>query len=346
MNLFKERPFFSVVIPVYNGRKYIEECLWSLVNQCLPKDMMEVIICDDCSPEPCWDIIDEFKDDLNIITATTDYNFAPGNTREKAMEYVTGEWVTFIDQDDFFVDDTFWAIKEQIIQSNEKYCAASDFVEVNKKTNEIMREHDYTSSWNHGKFYNMDNLWKPYNIHFKKDMVSHEDVYISSQINMRLNKIGVSPLHLNTVCYIWIYEEESLSHHLGGGPQFLNVHFKDYIDATGNAWIDGYNSGIISKEQALDFALITFGFIYFYFQSILFYVPDYNKENIYYIRDYMKRIKEIFNISNEDIYMYFAINNAFKYMDVFDHAFPATGRFIPQMTLMEYIDYMNIGDQS
>ena len=69
------RPLFSIIISCYNSSKTIERLLESLCKQELTKDELEIIISDDCSTEPYDDIVNEYKDKLNIKKVKTEYNW-------------------------------------------------------------------------------------------------------------------------------------------------------------------------------------------------------------------------------------------------------------------------------
>ena len=116
----EHRPFFSIIIPCYNSREYIGELLASIEAQDMPDDI-EIILSDDNSPESYQDIVDPFRERLCIKQVKTDYNFAPGNTRERGVKEATGEWIAFADHDDLYIVDTFSQVKEAILKSGEKY---------------------------------------------------------------------------------------------------------------------------------------------------------------------------------------------------------------------------------
>lgn len=342
----KQRPFYSVVIPIYNAKKYINNCLTSIVNQNLPKDVIEVVICDDCSPEPCWDEIDKYKDKLNIKTCSTDYNFAPGNTREKAMELVTGEWVTFLDQDDAFIEASLGPTMDKIIEAKEKYYAIGDFIEVDEATRVSIRTYNRVTGWNHGKFYNLDNLWRRFNIHFKKDLFSHEDVYITTVISCCMRRLEAVPTYTDIMCYSWVQNMESLTHKkyvkLAGEHTFLEALFDDYIATTGMTYMDKYLEGFIDKKFAMDATIGCLGYCYAYIQGFIFQNPgSYIRENIDICRDYYIKIKEVFQMTNDDVYNYFAKDNANIFLQTQEAAAVGAGAYIPQMTIRDFLELLH-----
>lgn len=70
----------------------------------------------------------------------TEYNFAPGNTREAGVKLAEGEWLCFADHDDEFIPDTLKRIKATIEKYGEKYCAIANFLEVDPNTGRTLSE--------------------------------------------------------------------------------------------------------------------------------------------------------------------------------------------------------------
>ena len=89
----------SVIVPVYNVEEYLDKCLNSLVNQTL-KDI-EIIIVNDGSPDNSQLIIDEYTKKYKNIKSYKKGNSGLSDTRNVALAYARGEYVTFVDSDDY-----------------------------------------------------------------------------------------------------------------------------------------------------------------------------------------------------------------------------------------------------
>ena len=77
-------------------------------------------------------------------------------------------------------------------------------------------------NWCHGKFYNVDNFWKKYNFHFKKNLKSHEDIYISACTIYYLHLLTNDKyLALNFNTMLWRAWPESLSRRTYNQNNFL-----------------------------------------------------------------------------------------------------------------------------
>ena len=99
------KPKVSVIIPVYNVEAYIEKCLDSLLSQTL--DDIEIICVNDGSTDKsCSIILDYVKKDSRIILMSQE-NKGPGCARNAGLRVAKGEYVGFVDPDDFLDFDFF-----------------------------------------------------------------------------------------------------------------------------------------------------------------------------------------------------------------------------------------------
>lgn len=93
----------SVIIPIYNSEKYLEQCLESIINQTLMG--IEIICVDDCSTDSSLDIIKNFsKKDSRVKILSTNTNSGSGTARNKGMNHAKGEYISFVDSDDYLID--------------------------------------------------------------------------------------------------------------------------------------------------------------------------------------------------------------------------------------------------
>lgn len=89
----------SVIVPVYNVYDYLEKCLDSLVHQTL--DLIEIIIVNDGSVDNSDDIIQKYAKKYQNIKAYKKENSGLSDTRNYGLNYASGEYITFVDSDDF-----------------------------------------------------------------------------------------------------------------------------------------------------------------------------------------------------------------------------------------------------
>lgn len=94
----------SVIVPVYNPGSYFRHCIDSLLNQTL-KDI-EIIFVDDCSTDDSVRIIEEAAErDDRITLIKSNENTGSGIARNKGIEIAKGEYLCFVDSDDYIADD-------------------------------------------------------------------------------------------------------------------------------------------------------------------------------------------------------------------------------------------------
>lgn len=93
----------SVIIPVYNAGKYIEECLDSLLHQTYPD--FEIICVDDGSTDRSLEILRGYEKQDGRISVLTQKNQYAGVARNAGMERAKGKYLLFLDADDFFRED-------------------------------------------------------------------------------------------------------------------------------------------------------------------------------------------------------------------------------------------------
>src|SRR5699024_6933853 len=92
-------PKVSVIVPVYNVEKYIEKCIQTLVNQTLQD--LEIIIVNDGSTDNSEKIIKKYKKEYKNIIYVTKENGGLSSARNFGLLYATGEYVAFLDSDDY-----------------------------------------------------------------------------------------------------------------------------------------------------------------------------------------------------------------------------------------------------
>ncbi len=94
----------SIIIPVYNVEKYLPECLDSVINQTYKN--LEILLIDDGSPDNSGKICDEYAEKDARIKVIHKENGGVSSARNLGLDIATGEYITFIDSDDF-VDEHY-----------------------------------------------------------------------------------------------------------------------------------------------------------------------------------------------------------------------------------------------
>ena len=91
----------SIILPVFNGEKFIKKAIESVLNQSL--NDFELIIINDGSTDSTLDIINSFED--NRIRIINQNNEGPGKARNNGLKIALGDYIMFLDADDWFCED-------------------------------------------------------------------------------------------------------------------------------------------------------------------------------------------------------------------------------------------------
>lgn len=95
---------FSIIIPVYKVEKYLHECVDSVLNQTFTD--FEVILVDDGSPDSCPAICDGYAHADKRVIVVHQKNQGQSGARNTGLKHANGDYVCFIDSDDYLIDDS------------------------------------------------------------------------------------------------------------------------------------------------------------------------------------------------------------------------------------------------
>ena len=195
----------SIIIPVYNSEQFLEKCLNSIINQTF-KDI-EIICIDDGSTDKSLKILNNFADKDNRITIINQKNSGPSAARNKGLEIAKGEYVGFVDSDDW-IDLNFY---EKLYNNAKKYdadiavCGIKRLRSYKWKYHLKIEKEEFTTDtnkkfvlcdvpdkcyvWN--KIYKLQKLTEK-NINFEPDTY-YEDRYFTAQALVYLNGLVTVP---------------------------------------------------------------------------------------------------------------------------------------------------------
>lgn len=124
------KPKISIIVPIYNVEKYLIRCIESLLHQSLTE--IEIILVDDGSVDTCPQICDDYAKRDSRIKVIHKNNEGLGFARNSGMELVCGEYVAFVDSDDFVALEMYERLYS-VATSNQKldavYCGINYFSE-------------------------------------------------------------------------------------------------------------------------------------------------------------------------------------------------------------------------
>ena len=117
----------SIIIPMYKVEPYLRQCLDSVVNQTYRN--LEIILIDDGSPDRCGEICDEYAQEDSRIVVIHKQNGGLTNAWNDGMKIATGDWITFVDSDDWLELDYFEMMLHQVGNVIPDILQAGGFIE-------------------------------------------------------------------------------------------------------------------------------------------------------------------------------------------------------------------------
>lgn len=192
----------SIIVPVFNTEKYLTRCLESLINQTL-KDI-EIICINDGSSDNSCNILEEYRKIDNRITVINQINSGQSVARNKGLEVAKGEYVGFVDSDDW-VDLNFYEKLYNSAENNNADIAAAGIIKLNKfkRTNHLKISKEIVTddvnekfeicdipekSYVCNKIYKLEKF-KQYNLKFEEGII-YEDLIFTPKAIYYLGKLA------------------------------------------------------------------------------------------------------------------------------------------------------------
>lgn len=98
-----KKPIISIIVPIYNVEAYLPRCMESLLHQTM--DEIEIILVDDGSPDGCPKMCDEYAANDSRVKVIHKENGGLGFARNSGLEVACGEYIAFVDSDDYVTLD-------------------------------------------------------------------------------------------------------------------------------------------------------------------------------------------------------------------------------------------------
>ena len=209
----------SVIVPVYKSENYLCRCVDSILAQTYTN--LEIILVDDGSPDNCGKICDEYATNDSRIKVIHKENGGVSSARNAGLNSFTGEYLTFIDSDDYvektYVESLIGNMDDKtdivicmhrVVTHNQEI--KQEFLDCNEITSVIVDENfDFMA-----KTVNFGILCKLFKkdvirgLSFREDIYHGEDALFCAQAYVRTGEIKYIPDCL----YSYVFYEESLSH--------------------------------------------------------------------------------------------------------------------------------------
>lgn len=128
----------SIIIPVYNGARYIENCLNSVYNQGLNNDCFEILAVNDGSTDDSEEIIEAYAQKVDNINLINKKNGGVSSARNVGIDSAQGDFVLFLDADDELVDGSLPIVYDYLNENCEIDMLVTKQSRFNGKTERVV----------------------------------------------------------------------------------------------------------------------------------------------------------------------------------------------------------------
>jgi len=215
----------TVIVPIYNVEKYLSKCIDSILNQTYTN--LEIILVDDGSQDNCGKICDEYAKKDNRIKVIHKENGGVSQARNVGLDNANGEFIAFIDSDDYIEKEMLYILKNNIKNVDLSVCGSQKVID-NNIIEQFKIEKDVTTHKNkfmqsmfYGKKHKykyqgllVDKLYKNeiiknYNLRFDEEIKYNEDrLFVFEYTNNCDNGVCIS----NYMGYNYFQRENSAMH--------------------------------------------------------------------------------------------------------------------------------------
>ncbi len=277
-------PKISVIVPVYKVEKYLNRCVESILAQSFAD--FELFLVDDGSPDNCPKMCDEWAQKDNRIKVIHKANGGLSDARNAALDKATGDYISFVDSDDYITEDAFETLYYSIVK-NDADISVGNMMSVNEN-GEISDFYCPTST---ETILENDDLFKTMyqpcaqNRLYKANIFKtlrfpvgrfYEDVFTWHKVLSQTNKIVLT----GKTDYYYLVRTDSIMH------SKYDIRFTDIVDAIRERYI--WLEAIGQKDMANEARMFIYPRVAVAFANLDSKIPE-NK----------KRLKEIKKIYNE-----------------------------------------------
>ena len=110
------KPLISIIVPIYNVEAYLAKCINSIISQTYGN--LEIFLVDDGSPDRCGLICDEYAKQDARIKVIHKKNGGLSDARNVAIDVAKGEYITFVDSDDYVANDYVESLYKLIVEND------------------------------------------------------------------------------------------------------------------------------------------------------------------------------------------------------------------------------------
>lgn len=204
-------PKISIIVPVYNVEKYLPKCIESILNQSFKN--FELILINDGSTDKSGEICNKYSEIDKRIKVIHNKNIGLAGTRNVGLKISKGEYIGFIDSDDYISEDMFKLLYNSCIEENsdistigicevdENYAKINEFIPKDIKFSELLKRAHACNKLYKKSLFIQNNL-------FYKEGRYYEDLELIPKIFILAKKIS----YVNHIGYFYLQRSNSITH--------------------------------------------------------------------------------------------------------------------------------------
>ena len=302
---FYYKPKISVIIPIYNTEQYLKDCLDSIMNQTL-KDI-EIICIDDKSTDDSLKLLKKYKEEYDknnrMIIIENSTNQGQGIARNKGLKIANGEYIAFIDADDFIDSDYFETLYNKGKECNTELVVFKNTYHFYTKNNEKKLVKLYNSE-NFYKFNDKDITEYAWDGIVWKNKKKNEYI-LNKQLKFPNEKLYYEDHFFIQILRYYLFIENK--------PIYIIDDTKYYYRR------DNCNSTVVSKIQKTNDIIVIANRIYEFYKknNLLDKYPFYKINrliselgNQIYVQDFYEKLRNFFIKIKKDNLINFALYNS------------------------------------
>ena len=242
----------SIIIPVYNVEAYLPECLDSIFSQRDALSDIEVILVNDGSPDGSAAILEEYRKRYDNITVITQSNQGLSLARMNGLERAQGDYVWFVDSDDYLADHAFEILLPLIQAPDAPSVIMTPIRRKDVKTGRLYLDYERDApglmdgpdvllngkfpSWTAGRYIVRRALYKNGWLRFPPGLL-HEDEYFGAVLLMIAERVLV-------------YDKELYKHRIRPGSIMQSISIRSSYDYVSNyALLKAFSETLPAKRQ-------------------------------------------------------------------------------------------------
>lgn len=229
----------SVIVPVYNAEKFLDRCIESIRKQTLKE--IEMIFINDGSIDSSLEILSKYEKIDDRIRVISQVNSGPSAARNRGIKVAKGEYITFVDADDYLELDMYEKMYNEAYK-NKAELVISDFW-INKDIKQHIRvienglqkyDKEEINNIIINKLLTNSNLSSLWNKLFRRDVIINNNIMLDENVFYAEDWLFVFNFYLkiNNIAYI----NEPLYNYVRGHDSLSNSYGKDTFEVTG-LWI-------------------------------------------------------------------------------------------------------------